>query len=151
QDTDGVEAEILFPNNGMVLFGFEDVETQQAAMRVYNDHIAEFCKVDRKRLLGVPCVSVYDIDQAIAEMHRAWDLGLIGVMVWQVPDPRLPFTSDHYERLWAAAAEAGAPVHMHILTGHSYNRTQHLLPPVEKLRGAVNQKTHDTINTLFDM
>src|SRR5208282_3180062 len=88
---------------------------------------------------------------AVAEMHRAWDLGLVGIMVWQVPDPRLPFTSDHYEPIWAAAAEADAPVHMHILTGHSYNRTQHLLSPLEKLRGTVNQKTHDTVNTLFDM
>jgi predicted TIM-barrel fold metal-dependent hydrolase len=151
QDTDNVEVEILFPNNGMAIFGFEDIETQQASFQLYNDHIADFCKVDPKRLIGVPTISVYDTDAAIKEMHRAWDMGLVGIMVWQVPDPKLPFMSEHYEPIWAAAAEAGAPVHMHILTGHSYNRTQHLLVGAEKLRGAVNQKTHDAVTTLFDM
>jgi predicted TIM-barrel fold metal-dependent hydrolase len=151
QDKDNIQAEILFPNNGMAIFGFEDVETQAASFQLYNDHIAAFCKVDPKRLIGIPTISVYDPDAAIKEMHRAWDMGLVGIMVWQVPDPKLPFMSEHYEPIWAAAAEAGAPVHMHILTGHSYNRTQHLLEPAEKLRGAVNQKTHDTVTTLFDM
>ncbi len=151
QDRDGVSAEILFPNNGMVVFGFDDIETQQAAFSLYNDHIAGFCKVAPQRLIGTPAISVYDIDAAIAEMHRAWDMGLVGALVWQVPDPRLPFTSDHYERLWAAAAEGEAPVHLHILTGHSYNKKQHLQSPVEKIRGAVNSKTHDTVTTLFDL
>ena len=41
-------------------------------------------------------------------MQRGHDMGLKGAMVWQVPDPRLPFTSEHYEPLWAACAEAGA-------------------------------------------
>jgi predicted TIM-barrel fold metal-dependent hydrolase len=153
QDVDGIGAEIIFPNYGMALFGLDDVETQREAMRLYNDWMADFCKTAPKRLFGVPCISVYDIDGAIAEMYRALDRGLVGVMVWQVPDPRLPFKSDHYERLWAAAAEANAPVHTHILTGHSY--TKHAGwnkgDQIERLRYAVNRKQDDTINALFDM
>jgi predicted TIM-barrel fold metal-dependent hydrolase len=151
QKRDGIQAEIIFPNNGMALFGIDDVETQEVAFRVYNDFLADFCRVAPERFYGVPCVSVYDIDGAIAEMHRGLGMGLTGVLVWQVPDPRLPFTSDHYERLWAAAAEAGAPVHLHILTGHNYFRNQEKRVGMEKVRGSVNQKTHDTITTLFDL
>ena len=151
QRTDGVQAEVLFPNDGMAVFGIEDVETQQAAFKLYNDFIADFCRTAPKHLFGVPCLSVYDIDAAIKELHRGLDMGLIGAMVWQVPDPKLPFTSDHYEPLWAAAAEAGAPVHLHILTGHSYARTQGKLVGAEKIRGAVNKKQNDTINSLFDL
>jgi predicted TIM-barrel fold metal-dependent hydrolase len=94
---------------------------------------------------------VYDIEAAVKEMHRGLAMGLLGAMVWQVPDPQLPFSSRHYDPLWAAAAEAGAPVHMHILTGHSYALTQKKSVGAEKIRGAVNKKQNDTINALFDL
>jgi predicted TIM-barrel fold metal-dependent hydrolase len=151
QDIDGIEAEVMFPNNGMAAFGFDDVELQQATFRVYNDFLADFCKTDPQRLFGIPAISVYDPKEAVKEMHRAWDMGLVGTMVWQVPDPKLPFMDRHYDPIWAAAAEAEAPVHMHILTGHSYAKTMHELVKQEKIRGAVNQKLHDTHNALFDM
>jgi predicted TIM-barrel fold metal-dependent hydrolase len=151
QKLDGIQAEVMFPNNGMAVFGFADIETQQAAFKLYNDFIADFCKVSPKNLFGIPCISVYDMKAGVQEMYRALDMGLVGIMVWQVPDPKLPFTSDHYEPLWAAAAEAGAPVHMHILTGHSYARTQGKLRGIERIRGAVNKKQNDTIEALFDL
>ncbi len=148
-DTDGVQAEVLFPNYGMALFAIDDIETQEESFKLYNDWIAAFCKTDSKRLYGVPCVSVYDIKGAIKEMHRGQDMGLKGAMLWQVPDPRLPFTSNHYDPLWAAAAEAGQPVICHILTGHSYIKTGHK-PGMEGIRDATNAKTNDSANTLFD-
>lgn len=149
QDTDGVAAEVLFPNYGMALFGIDDVETQQESFKLYNDWISNFCKADPKRLYGAPLVSVYDIKAGIQEMQRGLDMGLKGAMVWQVPDPRLPFMSQHYEPLWAACAEAGQPVICHILTGHSYSKTGRG-SGAEGLRNSVNTKTMDSANTLFD-
>lgn len=151
QDRDGVQAEILFPNDGMTVFGLPDGPAQHAAFVAYNTWLAEFCTTDPKRLFGVPCISLYDVDAAVVEMRRAHSLGLIGAMVWQVPDPELPFSSMHYERFWAAAASANAPVHMHILTGHSYALHQRDLVGAEKIRGAVNTKQDDTTNALFDL
>ncbi len=148
-DTDGVEAEILFPNYGMALFGIDDIETQRESFRLYNDWIANFCKADSKRLYGVPLVSAYDIKAGIKEMQRGNDMGLKGAMLWQVPDPRLPFTSDHYDPLWAACAEANQPVICHILTGHSYIKTGQK-GGVQGIKDAVNSKTNDSANTLFD-
>ena len=149
QETDGVEAEVLFPNYGMALFGIDDVETQRESFKLYNDWIANFCKTDPKRLYGAPCVSVYDIDAGIREMHRGHDMGLKGAMLWQVPDPRLPFTSPHYEKLWAAAAEAKQPIICHILTGHSYTKAGPSRG-MERIRNATNRKQDDSANTLFD-
>ena len=149
QDTDGVAAEILFPNYGMALFGIDDIETQQESFKLYNDWIHDFCSADPKRLYGAPLVSVYDIEAGIKEMQRGHSMGLKGAMVWQVPDPRLPFTSEHYEPLWAACAEAGAPVICHILTGHSYIKTGQK-PGLQGLKDAVNAKTNNSANTLFD-
>ena len=149
QDTDGVEAEVLFPNYGMALFGIDDIETQQESFKLYNDWISNFCKTDPKRLYGAPCVSVYDIKAGVKEMQRGHDLGLRGAMVWQVPDPRLPFTDAHYEPFWAACAEANQPVICHILTGHSYIKTGQK-GGIQGIKDAVNAKTNDSANTLFD-
>ncbi len=150
QETDGVEAEVLFPNYGMALFGIEHVETQQESFKLYNDWISNFCKTAPKNFYGVPCVSVYDIDAGIKEMHRGHDMGLKGAMLWQVPDPRLPFTDPHYEKLWAACAEANQPVICHILTGHSYTKGGMAARGRERIRNAVNRKQDDSANTLFD-
>ncbi len=120
--TDGVAAEILFPNYGMALFGIDDIETQQEAFKLYNDGCTASARPIPASFYASPLVSVYDIDAGIKEMQRGQLMGLKGAMVWQVPDPRLPFTYEHYEPLWAACAEAKHAVICHILTGHSTSR-----------------------------
>jgi predicted TIM-barrel fold metal-dependent hydrolase len=147
-DMDGVAAEVLYPTFVLGLFGQEQRE-QEAAFRVYNDWIADFCKQAPERLFAIPCLATYDIDHAIREMQRCHDMGLLGGLVWQVPHPDLPLTSDHYERLWAAAAELGQPLHFHILTGFNYFRFDR--KGMEKVRGSVNIKTADLMTTLFDL
>jgi predicted TIM-barrel fold metal-dependent hydrolase len=147
-DLDGVAAEVIYPTAALRLFALPR-ETQEAAFPVYNDWLADYCKHDPKRLFGIPCLSVYDIDKAVAELKRCTDMGLKGALIWEVPDPELPLSSSHYDPLWAAAAEMGAPINLHILTGHSYVTSS--LKGYERVRGAVNVKTADAINTIFDM
>lgn len=147
-DLDGVAAEILYPTAGLRLFDLPQ-EAQEMAFRIYNDWIADYCKTAPKRLFAVPALCVYDIDHAIAEMQRCNDLGLMGGLVWQVPDPKLPLVSDHYEKLWAAAAEIGYPINFHILTGFDYKRKD--LRGMEKIRGSVNIKTADAVTTVYDI
>lgn len=147
-DLDGVAAEVLYPTFTLGLFA-QDPDVQEAAFRVYNDWIADFCKTAPKRLFAIPCLAVYDIDAAIKEMQRCNDMGLKGGLVWQVPDPKLPLTSDHYEKLWAAAAEMGYPLNFHILTGFNYFREKRA--GMEKIRGSVNIKTADVVTTVFDL
>jgi len=149
-DLDGVTAEILYPTTTLRVFAVPH-KTQEAAFRLYNDWLADYCKTAPKRLFGVPCLSVYDIDWAVKEMQRCAGMGLLGGLVWQVPDPKLPLNSPHYEKLWAAAAEIGMPLNFHILSGHSYNRNNHLLQGEEVIRGAVNIKTADAVTTVFDL
>jgi predicted TIM-barrel fold metal-dependent hydrolase len=147
-DLDGVSAEILYPTTTLRVFATPQ-KAQEGAFRLYNDWLADYCKTAPKRLFGVPCLCVYDIDWAIKEMQRCADMGLLGGLVWQVPDPALPLTSRHYEKLWAAAAELGKPLNFHILSGHSYNRSK--LEGADVVRGAVNIKTADAVTTVFDL
>ena len=147
-DKDGLAAEVLYPTAALVFYGAER-DVQEAAFRLYNDWVADYCKTSPRRLFGIAALSVYDIDGAIREMQRAHDMGLMGGLIWQVPDPAIPFTSPHYEKFWAAAAEIGAPINLHILTGHNYSR-ERSVKGIEHVRGSVNHKTADVINTVYD-
>ena len=150
QLNDGIAAEVLFPNYGMALYGVDDIELQQESFKLYNDWLHDWTSADHKRLIGVPLISVYDIKGAIKEMHRSHDMGLRGALIWQVPDPQLPFSNTaHYDPLFAACAEADQPVICHILTGHGYMKTGHK-KNVEGIKDSVNAKTNDSANPLFD-
>ena len=148
-DRDGVAAEVLYPTVTLRAFATKK-EVQEPAFRLYNDWLAEYCATSPKRLFGVPCLAVYDIDVAIKELHRCLDMGLIGGLIWQVPHPDLPILSGHYEKLWAAAAEAGAVMNFHILSGFNY-KVGPTAKGMEKIRGSVNIKTQDAVTTVYDL
>jgi predicted TIM-barrel fold metal-dependent hydrolase len=162
---DGVDVEVLYPTLALNLFHLEDAELQQACFRVYNDWIAQYCAVDPARLVGIGAVSTYDIDQAVTEATRCKELGLRGLIVWQLPPEPLAFHTDHYEPFWEAAAELAMPVSLHILTGHDWSRrvSSELLSgrtygPEERiamgeyaLRGITNLKLLSAMQSLHDI
>ena len=154
-ETDGVSAEVLYPTLGLRLFSVESPEAQEACFRMYNDWLMEYCAVSPKRLVGIPCLATYDIDKAVAELYRTHEGGLYGALVWQVPHPDLPFTSDHYDKLWAAAQELDVPIHLHILTGFDYSATfnsgQRREDALLAHRGSVNLKLQSVTNSIFDL
>jgi uncharacterized protein len=146
---DGVSAEVLYPTHGLKLFGLDDAKLQEACFRLYNDWLIEYCSVDNDRLVGVPCISVYDIDHAVKELERCRKAGLQGALIWQAPHPDLPFTSEHYNRFWDAAQALDAPISLHILTGHNYSKNL-AVQNLESYRGSVNLKTAEAANALHD-
>lgn len=148
---DGVSAEVLYPTLGLDLFAIDEAALQEACFRTYNGWLIEYCKVAPKRLVGVPAISVYNIDHAVEELERCHQAGLKGAMIWQAPHRDLPFHSNHYDRFWAAAQDLDAPVSLHILTGHSYNKNKENRKGVEHYRGSVNLKLLDIANALFEL
>jgi predicted TIM-barrel fold metal-dependent hydrolase len=149
-EIDGVSGEVLYPSLGLGLFCVADAELQEACFRVYNDWLVEYCKAAPGRLFGIALISVFDIDRAVAELERCRKAGLRGAMIWQVPHASLPFTSDHYDRFWAAAEALDLPVNLHILTGFGASMHRQTLGGIERYRRSVNQ--HEEIaNALFDL
>ncbi len=148
---DGVRAEVLYPSLALTLFGQEDARLQEECFRVYNDWLMEYCQVSPGRLVGVACLSAYDIDQAVRELERCRKGGLRGALVWQVPHPDLPFTSKHYDKLWAAAEGLQMPISLHILSGFGYAQNLLTLPNLELLRTSVITKLNEAANTIFDL
>ena len=148
---DGVSTEVLYATRGMTLFRIEDVSLQEACVSAFNDWLIEYCAVSPDRLFGVGLISLYDIDHAIAELERCRNAGLRGAMIWQNPPEGLPFSSNHYDRFWAAAQDLRMPVSLHILTGHGYMQKAHLRHGTEHYRSSVNSKTAEVMNSLFDL
>ena len=115
---DGVVAEVLYPTFAKDMYTDErPPEAAEACARVYNDWMVEFCSEAPDRLWGQAEIALWNIDVAIAELERCRNAGLVGATIWMVPPEEIPFTSDHYDRFWAAAQDLETPVSMHINTG----------------------------------
>jgi len=149
-EIDGVSGEVLYPSLGLGLFCVEDGALQEACLRVYNDWIIDYCKGAPERLFGIALISVCDAEHAVSELERCKRAGLRGAMIWQVPHKSLPFSSNHYDRFWAAAQDLDMPVNLHILTGHGPSMHRQTLAGIERYRRSVNQ-TEEIANALFDI
>lgn len=103
-EVDGLSAEILYPTLGLDLFGLDDPALQEACFRTYNDWLIEYCQTSPQRLIGIPAISVYNIDHAVQELERCHKAGLKGAIIWQAPHADLPFRSDHYDRFWGRSS-----------------------------------------------
>jgi predicted TIM-barrel fold metal-dependent hydrolase len=148
---DGVSAEVLYPSVGGRLFHLQDAALQEACFRVYNDWLIEYCKAAPDRLFGIMTISTYDVDHAIEELTRCKKEGLRGAAIWQYPPRELSFTSDHYERFWAAAQDLGIPVSLHISTGHGPTKDFRTLHGIESYRCSINGRAQEVTDALLDI
>lgn len=116
-DIDGIQAAFNYTSQGFSLFQIANAAYQEACFRAYNDWLAEYCGAAPDRLFGIALVSMFDIDNAVAELRRCRDLGLRGAMIWGAPPEAMPFGSDRYEPFWAEAEALAMPLSLHIATG----------------------------------
>ena len=86
-----------------------DPELATECVRAYNDWLAEFCSADPRRLIPMMMLPFWDIDESVAEMKRAYELGHKGVLFAARYDkvglPRL--VDDYWEPLLGQAQEMG--------------------------------------------
>ena len=110
-DLDGVAAGVLYPSQGLMMFGIPATDVLSASFRAYNDYLAEFCSPYPDRLKGIAMVNVDDIAEGTAELERAAKIGLAGAMISM--DPVLPYRHAAYDRFWAAAQDLKLPLSLH--------------------------------------
>jgi len=115
-ERDGIWASVLYPSQGLVIFGVPVHDVVSASMRAYNDWLAEFCSHDTGRLKGIAMVNVDDPDEGAAELVRCRALGLCGALVTVAPPARMPFRSPAYERFWSTAEDLDVPLSLHVGT-----------------------------------
>ena len=146
--TDGVSAEVLYPTTGIRLYDVDDPPFQEALFRAYNDWLIGYCRVSPERLVGIPLLSLYNIDHAIEELGRCRNNGLHGAMVWLNPPPELPLTSSHYEPLWDAAEAMDAPINLHTIL-HMKDHPSLQVSDTVRAKGTINRHI-DAANAVYD-
>jgi len=119
---DGVVADVLYPTCGLALLQLDDQPLQEACFAVYNDWLAEFCAVDRRRLIGLALIACWDAERATAELERGRDMGLAGGIIWTAPPLSDSFFDPRYEPLWTAAERLSMPLAIHTLGGQRASR-----------------------------
>lgn len=115
-EADGVWASVIYPSQGLVLYSVPDSRIATLAMHSYNDWIAQFCSAHPDRLKGIGMLNVDDIDEAVREIARCRDMGLIGAMISVAPPAWGHYRLRQYDRLWSAAQDLAMPLSLHIGT-----------------------------------
>lgn len=114
QDLDGIQAEVLYGILGAA-GRLNDPEAATEVMRIYNEWLADFCATHPERFAGLASLPNHDIQAAVAEIERVRRRGVLrGVEVANTLDMKPLYHPDWYP-LWAAADEAGLPVHFHTI------------------------------------
>jgi predicted TIM-barrel fold metal-dependent hydrolase len=123
-DINGVQAQMCFPNyvrfcGQMFLWG-QDKELSRLCVEAYNDWmVEEWCGSSRGRLIPLCLVPLWDVDLAVAELHRNAARGVHAVAFTELPS-YLGLPSLH-SRSWdpflAACQETRTVVSMHIGSG----------------------------------
>ncbi|HEV8299115.1 MAG TPA: amidohydrolase family protein, partial [Acidimicrobiales bacterium] len=114
-DIEGIDRAVLYPTYGLMIQGVVEREPALALCRAINDWLAEYCRHDPVRLVGVGTLPMTDGDDAIAEARRCVEeLGFRGV--WRRPErfPGIPAVHDPvFEPLWSYLEEADVALAIH--------------------------------------
>jgi len=126
-DADGVAGEVIFPDAdavrggasapfgaGLGLSGQSDPELAMAGARAHNRWLAELCGASPARRAGLAIVPIlHDIEAACAEIRRAREAGLRGVMIPAMWQPYPAYHDARYDPIWALCQDLDLPVHTH--------------------------------------
>jgi predicted TIM-barrel fold metal-dependent hydrolase len=121
QETDGIVGEVMYPSINMFTFSLADREVAHAVFRRHNDWLRDYCSEAPERLIGVACLPLPDVDEAIAELERVAAMGLRGVAIPCTDPADKPYHHPDYEPFWAAAEAVGLPITMHIFCGSTWD------------------------------
>ncbi len=125
-DEDGVAGEVIFPDGitemntppfgaglGLPTEGIVP-ELQWAGCRAHNRWIAEFCQMAPERRAGLAIVPVlWDIDDAVKEVHWAKENGLRGILIPSMWGNQPAYHHPRYNPFWSACEELDLVVNLH--------------------------------------
>jgi predicted TIM-barrel fold metal-dependent hydrolase len=113
-DRDGIRASVIYGPPGGIRF--PDREVSDACLVAYNDWALEFNAAAPDRLLALALLPSHGPDVAKAELLRAARAGHRGVVL-ELHESADKAFYEPWEAFWAAANDAGIPVHFHLAGG----------------------------------
>jgi predicted TIM-barrel fold metal-dependent hydrolase len=122
-DEIGAWAMALYPNVGgfgsETFLGLGDPELMLACVQAYNDWLIEWIAPDPRRFIPVMATPFWDVEAAVAEIHRCRGIGHKAILFTSAPqDFGMPFIGDpHWNPIWSAAQDVDLPISLHIGSG----------------------------------
>ena len=116
-DMDGVDGEVIYPTEGLLIYGVPDSQLLTVLCQTYNQWLAEFCNPYPGRMKGIAMINVDNIEEAVGELESNRKAGLVGAMITVYPNEDMPYSRPEYDPFWAAAEEMEIPLSLHIATG----------------------------------
>ena len=130
QDTDGIDAEVLFSSAVRQLYSITDEPFQRAIFHSYNDWLHEFCSYNPQRLLGLALIPILDMEHAVADIFHYAKLGFRGVQIpTRIKDSG--YYEPFYEPMWQALEETGMIINVHTSVTQGVARTHYEGPREE--------------------
>ena len=113
-DLDGMDLSFLYPTMAFFLAEVPDVELQTVLCRAYNDWLAEYCKADPNRLIGIALLPLNDVSASIEELERCTHQhGFRGAFMRPNPYAGRTIQSPAYDPFWSCAESLGVPITVH--------------------------------------
>jgi len=116
---DGIDAELIFPNLGNMIYAIDDGELALACSQVYNDWAIKQFGAYHETFVPAAALPMRDVAETLDEFHRALELGYRTVMLPTVPPGDRHYNDPALDPIWALAQERRIPLMFHIATGHS--------------------------------
>jgi predicted TIM-barrel fold metal-dependent hydrolase len=119
-DAQGIQHQVLYPNalglGGQALVDVKDQALRNLCIEIFNDSRAEIQSRTNNRLLPMPILPAWDVDQCVREAQRVAAMGLRGVNMTSDPqDLGAPDLANRaWDPLWEVCADLELPVHFHI-------------------------------------
>lgn len=119
-DECGIDAQVIFPSTiglgGQDLGLAGDPALRRLSIEIYNDAMAEIQSDSGDRLLPMPLMPAWDVDECVREATRVAALGARGVNMTSDPqDLGAPDLANRaWDPFWEACAGLHLPVHFHI-------------------------------------
>ena len=120
---DGTDAEILFPNKGLVVWATKDTHFSHLMCKAWNEWAWETFAPFNDTLVPLACIAPGSLDEALAEIQRCAALGFKGLClpckpVFGPPDvDDLNYNLKDFEPLWDCITDVDLPVTFHVSTG----------------------------------
>ena len=112
-DEEGIDQALFFPSIHLLWGDIEDPAVAAETCRAYNDWMADFCKVDPKRLFGMGIVPLQDPELAVREAKRLRGLGLRGFISRPERFNDLALFDPRCDPLWHVAVDDDLAVGIH--------------------------------------
>ncbi len=133
QARDGVDAEVVFPSNGLLCWATPDPVFAMAMCRTWNrwalDHAGPYMQGDHPTILPLALISAGDQEGAVREITWAAEHGFRGVCLGNSPvygpteHGRLQYNDPSFEPMWSLLEETGLVVTFHVSTGRDPRST----------------------------